>query len=46
MDKGKSLGEVLNCLKEEYLMSEREIKEDLLDLVKDLHKENLIEIIQ
>ena len=42
IDKGKNLNETLDSLKEEYQLSERELKSDLLLLVKDLQKENLV----
>ena len=42
IDKQKSLGEILNFLKEEYQLPERQLKNDLMELAKDLEKEELI----
>lgn len=45
--KQKTLDEILSLLKEEYPVPELQLKNDLLELVKDLEKEKLIsEIIQ
>ena len=41
--KQKSLPEILNLLKEKYQLPKKQLKSDLLALVKDLEKEELIE---
>ena len=38
----KSLSEILNFLKEEYRLPEKQLKVDLIELVKELEKEELI----
>ena len=43
IDKGKNLNEILDSFKEEYQLPERQVKNDLLELVKDLEKEKLVE---
>ncbi len=45
IDKQRSLNEILNSLKEKYPLPERQLKNDLLELVKDLEKEKMIEKI-
>lgn len=42
INKKKNLGEILSFLKEEYQLSKKQLKKDLLGLVKDLEKEELI----
>ena len=42
IDKQKSLDQVLSLLKEEYQLPERQLRSDLMGLVKDLEKEELI----
>ena len=46
IDKRKNLGEILDLLKEKYHMSEKQLKDDLLALAKDLEKEEIIEKIK
>lgn len=46
INKEKNLSEILDFLKKEYQLSERDLKNDLLTLVKDLEKEELIGRIQ
>ncbi len=43
LNKQKSLGEIANFLKEEYQLPEKQLKNDLLGLIKDLEKERLID---
>ena len=43
IDKQKSLSEILSLLKEECQASEKQLKNDLMELVKDLEKEKLVE---
>ncbi len=45
IDKQRSLNEILNSLNEKYPLPERQLKNDLLELVKDLEKEKMIEKI-
>ncbi|MBL7196914.1 MAG: PqqD family protein [Candidatus Omnitrophica bacterium] len=42
IDKQKSLDQVLSLLNEEYQLPERQLRSDLMGLVKDLEKEELI----
>ncbi|MBL7130824.1 MAG: PqqD family protein [Candidatus Omnitrophica bacterium] len=42
IDKQKDLSQILNFLKEEHQLPERQLKSDLMGLVKDLEKEELI----
>ncbi|MBL7196907.1 MAG: PqqD family protein [Candidatus Omnitrophica bacterium] len=42
INKQKSLDQVLSLLKEEYQLPERQLRSDLMGLVKDLEKEELI----
>ena len=44
INKQKSLKEILKLLKEEYQLPEKRLKNDLLTLVKDLKKEELIKV--
>ena len=43
IDKGTDLNKTLSLLKEEYQIPEKQLKGDLLTLLKDLNKEKLIE---
>lgn len=40
----KSLSEILNFLKKKYRLPEKQLKADLMELVKDLKKEELINL--
>ncbi len=42
IDEQKSLGRILNFLKEKYRLPGRQLKNDLIELVRDLEKEKLI----
>ncbi|MBL7196922.1 MAG: PqqD family protein [Candidatus Omnitrophica bacterium] len=42
IDKQKGLSQILDSLEEEYQLPEKQLKSDLLGLVKDLEKEELI----
>ena len=42
IDKKKSLNEMLDSLKEEYQVPAEQLKSDLLGLIKDLEKEELL----
>ena len=42
LNKGKDLEEILTYLKKEYPLPEEKLREDLMELIKDLKKEKLI----
>ncbi len=42
INKQNNLNEILNFLKEEYQVPERQLKSDILVLIKDLEKEELV----
>ncbi len=42
VDKQKNLSEILGLLKEEYQLAEKQLENDLMELVRDLEKEKLI----
>lgn len=42
LNKQKALSEILTLLKEEYLATKEQLKNDLMEVIKDLEKEELI----
>ena len=46
INKGKSVGEIISFLKREYRVPEKQLKNDILDLMEDLKKEKIIDVIK